>query len=60
MNSTVEINKRMIGKDVLILTDGGWKGRIVNVSNCDNFLVLKGKKIVTVNIFDIRSLMMEE
>ena len=56
MKDTVEINKRMIGKDVFVLTDGGWKGRVINVANERTFLILRGKKIVSVNIFDIRSL----
>jgi hypothetical protein len=57
-NEKIEVNKRMIGKIVLVLTDdkSPWKGMISEVMDEETFLVkdLLTKKEKTVDIFDIR------
>ena len=55
LTSKDEVSRRMIGKSVFVTTDGGWSGRVVDVVGPENFVVLRGKKNVLVNIFDIRS-----
>ena len=47
---------RMVGKKVRVLTDGEWVGPVISVLDHENFLILKNRKTVRVNIFDIRSL----
>ena len=56
MNEVIEFNKKMIGHEVYVLTDGGWRGKVVGTPNEKTFLVTKRRKVVSVNIFDIRSL----
>lgn len=59
MNDKVEINKKLIGKSVLVLEDGigdGWVGLVTDVIDADTFVVTTGGSTVKVDIFNIRSL----
>jgi len=48
--------RKMVGKKVKVLTEGGWVGPVVDVLDRENILVLKNGKTVKANIFDVRSL----
>lgn len=53
----IDINKKMIGKRVLVNYNPPWEGKIVSVVNEENFSVLKESgKTTTVHMYDIRSL----
>jgi len=54
----IDINKRMIGKSVLVLGDGSdWTGVISGVLDSSTFQILDNKgNNKQVDIFDIRSL----
>ena len=53
--SKKEANQNMIGKTVYVVEDGAWSGRVIDIIDEENFTVLKGRRLVAVNIFDIRS-----
>jgi hypothetical protein len=53
--SKKEANQNMIGKTVYVVEDGAWWGKIVDIIDEENFIVLKGGRMIRVNIFDIRS-----
>ena len=46
---------KMVGKEVKVLTEGGWRGRVARVLDEENILILKNSEHVKVNIYDIRS-----
>jgi len=48
--------RKMVGKKVKVLTEGGWVGPVIDVLDGENILVLKNGKTVKANIFDVRSL----
>ena len=48
--------RKMVGKKVKVLTEGGWVGPVIDVLDRENILVLKNGKTVKANIFDVRSL----
>lgn len=54
----IEINKRMVGKTVLVLGDGSdWTGVVSGVLDASTFQVLDNKgNNKQVDIFDVRSL----
>ena len=53
----IEINKKMIGKKVLINSNPPWEGRVVGVINEEALSVMKPTgKVATVDIYDVRSL----
>lgn len=53
----LEINSRLVGKTVRVLDpEGEWVGEVTSIKDQDTFLVFNGSTLVTVDIFDIRSL----
>lgn len=59
MNDKVEINKKLIGKSVRVVTgqdSESWIGLVTDVIDADTFVVTTGGSTVKVDIFDIRSL----
>ena len=53
----IEVNKKLIGKNVKVLGSGKeWTGQVVGVEDENTFSVTNGKELVYVDIFDIRSL----
>ncbi len=53
----LDINSRLVGKTVRILDpEGEWVGEVTAVKDQDTFLVSNGNTLVSVDIFDIRSL----
>lgn len=55
--SKLEINSRLVGKTVKVLDpDGEWIGEVTSVKDEDTFIVSNGDTLVSVDIFDIRSL----
>jgi len=57
MNDKIEINKKMIGKQVRVVADSfEWAGEVVDVKDSETLLVANGSGLVAVNIFDVRSI----
>jgi hypothetical protein len=57
MNDKIEINKKMIGKQVRVVADFfEWAGEVVDVKDSETLLVANGSELVAVNIFDVRSI----
>lgn len=59
MSDKLEINKKLLGKSVRVLIDGGqdsWIGTVSEVVDECTFLVISESGPVRVDIFDIRSL----
>jgi hypothetical protein len=55
-DAKIQANRRLIGKTIKILdSDFEWVGEVVDVKDEDTFLVSNGETLVTVDIFDIRS-----
>ena len=55
--SKLDINSRLIGKTVKVLDpEGEWIGEVTAVKDEDTFIVSNGDTLVSVDIFDIRSL----
>jgi len=55
--SKLDINSRLIGKSVKVLDpEGEWIGEVVAVNDEDTFIVSNGDTLVSVDIFDIRSI----
>tara|TARA_Y100000296_G_C5090668_1_gene214650 strand:+ start:376 stop:555 length:180 start_codon:yes stop_codon:yes gene_type:complete len=53
----IEINKKMIGKKVLVNSRLPWEGRVVGVVNEEMLSIMKSSgKLITVDIYDVRSL----
>lgn len=53
----IQINKKLIGKHVKVLhSDFEWVGEVVGVKDEETFMVSNGEAVVSVDIFDIRSL----
>lgn len=58
MSQTINFNKKMIGKKVIVVNSGEEiKGKIVDVIDEENFLVevSKTKQNIEVSMYDIRS-----
>tara|TARA_R100000406_G_scaffold87654_1_gene72478 strand:- start:214 stop:402 length:189 start_codon:yes stop_codon:yes gene_type:complete len=58
MSQTINFNKKMIGKKVIVVNSGEEiKGKIVDVVDEENFLVevSKTKENIEVSMYDIRS-----
>lgn len=56
MNDKIEINKKMIGKQVRVVADSfEWVGEVVDVKDSETLLVANGSGLVAVDIFDVRS-----
>ena len=52
-----DINSRLVGKTVRVLDpDGEWIGEVAAVKDEETFVVSNGETLVSVDIFDIRSL----
>ena len=51
----IEFNKRMIGKRVFCMLDGGFYTNIVGVEDGGHFIVEHNLKPRVISIFDIRS-----
>lgn len=51
-----EANRKLIGKDVYVVTDGGWKGVVMDTSGEEDFLILRNGNLEKVSLFDVRSL----
>ena len=55
--SKLDINSRLVGKTVRVLApEGEWIGEVTSVKDEDTFVVSNGETLITVDIFDIRSL----
>jgi hypothetical protein len=55
-DAKIQANRRLIGKTIKILdSDFEWVGEVVDVKDEDTFLVSNGETLVTVDIFNIRS-----
>lgn len=55
-DAKIQANRRLIGKTIKILdSDFEWVGEVIDVKDEDTFLVSNGETLVTVDIFDIRS-----
>lgn len=55
--SKLDINSRLVGKTVRVLDpDGEWIGEVAAVKDEETFVVSNGETLVSVDIFDIRSL----
>jgi len=55
-DAKIQANRRLIGNTIKILdSDFEWVGEVVDVKDEDTFLVSNGETLVTVDIFDIRS-----
>lgn len=55
--SKLDINSRLVGKTVRVLDpDGEWIGEVASVKDEETFIVSNGETLVSVDIFDIRSL----
>ncbi|MDB4665005.1 hypothetical protein OAE97_01510 [Verrucomicrobia bacterium] len=53
----LEVNKKLIGKTVKVVSfEKEWTGQVVGVEDENTFSVANGKRLVMVDIFDIRSL----
>ncbi|MEK6883039.1 MAG: hypothetical protein AABY22_25670 [Nanoarchaeota archaeon] len=52
-NKRFEINKRLIGKVIFVITFGGWYGQVIQV-NGDECQVKYNNYIRKVNIWDVR------
>lgn len=52
----IEANRKLIGKDVYVITDGGWKGVVMDTSGEEDFLVFHNGNLEKVSLFDIRCL----
>jgi hypothetical protein len=53
----LEVNKKLIGKTVRVVSvEKEWTGQVVGVEDENTFSVANGKRLVMVDIFDIRSL----
>ncbi len=52
-------NHKMIGNDVYIIKDGGWRGRVESVVDEEYFMISRfndPSTVVKVSMYDIRSL----
>lgn len=55
--SKLDINSRLVGKTVRVLDpEGEWVGEVTAVKDEETFIVSNGDTLVSVDIFDIRSL----
>lgn len=55
--SKLDINSRLVGKTVKVLDpEGEWVGEVTAVKDEETFIVSNGDALVSVDIFDIRSL----
>lgn len=55
--SKLDINSRLVGKTVKVLDpEGEWIGEVAAVKDEETFIVSNGDTLVSVDIFDIRSL----
>jgi hypothetical protein len=55
-DSKIQINRRLIGKTIKVLdSDFEWVGEVVDVKDEDTFIVSNGESLVSVDIFNIRS-----
>lgn len=55
--SKLDINSRLVGKTVKVLDpEGEWIGEVTAVKDEDTFIVSNGDTLISVDIFDIRSL----
>lgn len=55
-DAKIQVNKRLIGKTIKVLdSDFEWVGEVVDVKDEDTFLVSNGETLVSVDIFNIRS-----
>lgn len=53
----LDINSRLVGKTVRVLdSEGEWVGEVTAVKDEETFIVSNGDTLITVDIFDIRSL----
>lgn len=53
----LDVNSRLVGKTVRVLQpEGEWIGEVTEIKDQDTFLIFNGINLVTVDIFDIRSL----
>lgn len=53
----LDVNSRLVGKTVRVLQpEGEWIGEVAEIKDQDTFLIFNGINLVTVDIFDIRSL----
>jgi len=53
----IEVNKKLIGKTVKVISsEKEWTGQVIGVEDESTFSVANGKRLVMVDIFDIRSL----
>ena len=48
--------RKTIGKKVRVLDEEDWVGPVLDVPDCENFLILKNGSTTKVNVFDVRSL----
>lgn len=55
-NVKLEAAKKMLNQFVYVLTSGGWFGEVVEVIDEETIVVMKGRRVEEVSIFDIRSL----
>jgi hypothetical protein len=55
-DSKIQINRRLIGKTIKVLdSDFEWVGEVVDVKDADTFIVSNGESLVSVDIFNVRS-----
>lgn len=55
LEERIEVNKRLIGKTVLVSDGDEWYGEVLEVLDADTFVIKKGGIPVKVDIFDIRN-----
>ncbi len=55
-NLKIETNRKMIGKEVFVNSDGGWRGVVIEVLNQEEFWIFRNGNYERVSIFDIRSI----
>lgn len=53
--SKQETLRKMINKEVRVMSDNEWLGLVVGIVDGENLLVSRNGKKVRVNIFDVRS-----
>ena len=53
--SKSEALRKMLNKEVKVVSDNEWSGLVIGVIDEENLLVLRNGEKIPVNIFDVRS-----
>lgn len=51
----IKVNSILIGKEVYVITDGGWYGMVKKVIDEEMVLIALEDKLMEISIFDIRN-----